>query len=275
MEQYRALSGEVIVYERPTGALAVFLARVVDAAHDPDVTESAFTELLYGRDNPLLDQTVFADRGMVTPGTKQQPAFGVMLDLLEQKWVQVGTLEARAVLPPKADPAHTMTVDEGGARMSVSPGAVRRLVESGQVVGSGEGDGLRLDPASVDAWVEQHDLDGDTRKWVMVEDVEVVLAELHILMGRRGGAVFQVKYPGELDEVTVIGDNRAGTLRRWSSVVVLLADQERCEFHLLRPAARREVLALRGFFVRGGFELAQSITDPDMAPAAFEGFEPA
>lgn len=277
MERYHTLAGEVIEYPAAPADLARFLARAIDEAHDPDIGESAFTALIYGRDNPLLDQTVFPDRGMVTPEAKRHPIFRILLDLLEQKRIQAGTLQARRDPdgPMPADPAHTMTVDRAASLMAVSAGTIRRLVKQGELVGSGRGESLRLDGEAVERWIEEHDIAGETRRFAMVGDVEGAVADLQILMGRRGGAELQVKYKGALDDVTTIGANQAGTLRRWRAVGVLLADEGTCVFHVLRPGPRREVVALRGFFVRGAFDVTQTITDAEMARAAFDTFEPA
>lgn len=122
-ETYRTLAGEDISYPKPTGELAAFFARVRDATNDPNVTENDMIELVYGRENPLLDQTIFKDRGAVTKATFANPLYNVMLDLMGQKRVQEGTLDLEA-----AGALYTMTVAEAATAKGVHESAIRQAI---------------------------------------------------------------------------------------------------------------------------------------------------
>lgn len=130
MERYTTLAGETVEYRRPEPALAAFLARVVDAAHDPGVTESAMIDLLYGPENPLLDTSIIPGRGVVTKAAFEHPVYRVLQDLLGRKRVQVGTLDLAA-----SDARHTVSVTEAAERLGVHPSAVRQALQTGRLAG--------------------------------------------------------------------------------------------------------------------------------------------
>jgi excisionase family DNA binding protein len=145
--RYTTILGEVIEYSRPRSEVAAFLERVKRAAHDPRIDASELTELVYGRENPLLDQTIFPGRGAVTRSVMRDPVYHVMLDLIEAKRVQTGALDANAVLA-----SFTMTVAEAAARIGISPSAVRQAIAAKRLAAVKRGNAHFIDPRGVDAY---------------------------------------------------------------------------------------------------------------------------
>lgn len=157
METYTTLTNETIEYDAQEPSVAAFLARVRSATNDPDVTESALTELIYGSENPILDHTIFPHRGAVTKAVFGNPLYHVMLDLLDQKRVQVGTLDLELA---KAD--YTVTVAEAAEKLGITPGAIRYAIKAQKLSAIKNGGVWLIHPNSVNSY--QVSLRGPKRK---------------------------------------------------------------------------------------------------------------
>lgn len=144
--QYTTTVGEMIDYDA-TPAEAAFLARVRAAAEDPGVAEGQLVELVYGLDNPVLEAGIFPGRGAVTKAVFARPIYHVLLDLIDVKRIQHGTLD-----PAAAAARYTMTVTEAADRLGVHASAVRQAVQAKKIAAQKQGGTWLLDPASVDAY---------------------------------------------------------------------------------------------------------------------------
>lgn len=143
-QRYETLTGEVLRYPPPPAEVEAYLQRVRRAADDAEVSEDAMIELVYARDNPLLDSTVFAERGAVTLEVFANPLYQVMTDLLDRKRAQLGLLDPVAV-----SVRHTMTVEEAAAALDVSPAVVLEAIRLREL-GTWMKDGVPLlDPDSL------------------------------------------------------------------------------------------------------------------------------
>jgi excisionase family DNA binding protein len=125
MERYTTISGEVVEYETPAPHVVAFLARVVDATHDPSVSDAALTDLIYGKDNPILRQDILPNQGVVTREVFADPLYRVMTDLLGRKRAQRG-------VRPTA-PRAGLTVKEVAAKHGVHESAIRQAIEAGRL----------------------------------------------------------------------------------------------------------------------------------------------
>ena len=112
-ERYTTILGEVIEYPAPSSEVAAFLERVKRAAHDPSVSEAQLSELVYGRENPVLDQTIFPGRGAVTKAVHANPVWPVMQDLLD------------AMQLSKSSPAKIRTRANGVRRIQIPAESMR------------------------------------------------------------------------------------------------------------------------------------------------------
>lgn len=147
METYTTLAGEILEYPTPTGERAAFLSRVFSAAFNPEVTEGQLIELIYGREDPFLDQTIFPARGAVTKVTIKDPVYHVMLDLLDHKRVQCGSLDLE-----RAHAQFTMGVPEVAEALGITPGAVRQAISAKRLSAIKKGGTYYVDPRSVDSF---------------------------------------------------------------------------------------------------------------------------
>ena len=265
MERHTTIAGETLEYPRPGPELAAFLARVRAAAEDPRVSEQALVELLYGSENPILDHTIFRGRGAVTRETFANPVYHVMLDLLDAKRVQVGTLE-----PERAAQRYTMTVTEAAAELGVSTSAVRQAIAAKTLAAWKKSSGYLLDPHSVATY-----RDHVKRRGPRPEPA------LRLKIGNRPGASFRVKAPG-LEEVgsTKLEDGGQvveAIVPRFTRAAVAFSGKRSNTFLLLEPQPDGEerVRDFHGCYeVRGRFRIVEKITDPEEASKRFRAFRP-
>lgn len=143
-ETYTTLAGEVLEYPHPKAETARFLARVHDATNNPAVSESSLLTLIYSKENPILDQTIFPARGAVTAAVFRNPVYHVMLDLLDHKRVQTGTLNLE-----REHDRYTMTVPEAAAELGITESSVRVAIKSKRLAAIKPAGSYRLDPTSV------------------------------------------------------------------------------------------------------------------------------
>ena len=257
METYKTIAGEVIEYEKPTPAVGAFLARVVAASNDPHVTEGALTELIYGKENPLLDQTIFPGRGAVTRAVLGNPVYHVMLDLLDAKRVQAGTLS------PSESFAHATTVSEAARALEVSPGAVRQAIEKGHLVAVKRGAQYFVDSRSVASYRERHTRRGPT-----------AAPALRLKFGNREGASFRVKVL-DLRETGRVGRVVEAEVAQFKRAAIVFKVGEGQRMFVLEPAAESRRYEHDGFFVEGKFEVVAKVNNGAEAAKAFKTFEPA
>lgn len=149
MERYTAINGEVIEYPTPDVETGAFLTRVVAAANDPNVSEHALHELVYGRENPILDQTIFAGRGAVTREVVTSPLYSIMLDLIAQKQVLSGRLNLA-----RAADAYTLSVADAAKRIGVTEDAVRKAIKGKRLATWKRGASYWLAPRDCDNYRE-------------------------------------------------------------------------------------------------------------------------
>ncbi len=139
---HRTLAGDELDYPEPDDELASFLDRVREAASDPDIAIAAMVELIYGADNPLLDPSssspiALPQRGTATAETWVDPAWHVMLDLLEAKRIFV------------VENTASLRLEEAGELLDLTPDAVRKAVLAETLDGEKRGNRWYVTPASV------------------------------------------------------------------------------------------------------------------------------
>ena len=147
MNTYRLLSGQNIEYPDPSPPVARFLARVRLAANDPNVSLSGLIELIYGPDNPLLDNMMLPGRSMVTKAVFANPVYHVMADQIGVKEVQLGLLDMNA-----ARECYTLSVPQAAKRLGITPSAVRSAINAHRLAGMYDNGQWWIRPESVDSY---------------------------------------------------------------------------------------------------------------------------
>lgn len=266
LERYETVSGKALEYETPRPEVAAFLARVRAAAEDPRVTEGDLISLIYGRDNPILDQTIFPARGAVTPETFRDPVYHVMTDLLDLKRIQAGTLD-----PQKAAAEYTMPVSEAAKRLGVTQSAIRTAISTHRLDARKQGGRHLLRPASVEAYrvTGQHVAPDEAAAAGAAVDGG---APLEVRLGSGEGVSFRVRSVDELEDSSKDGPVRSGVLRAWRRIGVLAGKGKDARFFELAPGGELKEIAFRGFYVRGPFQIRRAVVDPEAAGAAYHAF---
>lgn len=265
MERHTTIAGEVLEYPHPDAELARFLARVRTAAEDPRVSEHELVDLIYGSENPLLDHTIFKGRGAVTLKAFENPVYHVMLDLLDAKRVQVGTL-----VPERAGARYTMPVADAAAELGITPSAVRQAVERGQLAAwKANARMLLLDPQSVRTYREHV-----TRRGPRPSPA------LSLRMGNKPGLSFRVKAPNLelIREEPLEGGGKAidGVVHSFTRAAIAMSWTTRGEkknvMLVIAPAEAPYEVKREDFDVTGNFRIVEKVNDPEEASKRFRTF---
>jgi excisionase family DNA binding protein len=265
MERHTTIAGEELEYPRPGPELASFLARVRAAANDPRVSEHALVELIYGKENPLLDQTIFPGRGAVTRAAFENPVYHVMLDLLDQKRIAVGALD-----PERAAARYTMTVTEAAAELGITSSAVRQAVAAGHLPAWKKHERLLLlDPSAVATY-----RDHVKRRGPRAEPA------LRIRKGSATGASLRVRAVDlEVLEEEKRADGKVETAIvpsfKRAAIVYTGKRSNGSKYNhafIIEPSDEHERIELGDFFVEGRFRIVEKITDAEEASKRFRSF---
>lgn len=256
MERYITIVGETIEYETPSRPVAAFLARVVDAAHDPRVSESEMIDLVYGSENPLLRQDVIPGHGLVTRETFANPVYHVMLDLLGRKRVQLGTLD-----PERARDEYTVTITEAANRLGVHPSAIRQAIHAKRLDAMKRGHLYLIRPSALESFQL-------SRRGPKPDPA------LDVVAGNDDGRSLRIKVlGGELQVGAREGHRVSGTIRAFKVVGVISGGAGRHRFFLLEPSETSDELAFGPFHIRGRFRVAARENNPRAAREAWKKFE--
>jgi len=252
---HETLSGRRLECDDPSGELATFLGRLSSAVTDPAVTEDAFVALLYGRENPILDRSIFADRGAVTAQVTANPLWYVMTDLLGRKQVALGRLDVDA-----AAARFTLSVADTAARLGISESAVRQAIESRRLPAWRKGGKWFIDPRAADAFMPGKQ--GPERATVPALEVRV---------GLLAGASLRLcgVDTSALERDSLDTKAWAGQLREWESIGVLWSHGDKARFFRLVPGGEPAEIANQGLFVRGRFTIAETDNNARRARARF------
>lgn len=259
-EKHTTIAGEVIEYPKPSGELARFLARVVDATNDPRKSEAQLVELIYGRENPLLDQTIFPARGAVTKATFANPVYHVMLDLLDQKRVQTGALD-----PAAAAGQFSVTVTEAAAQLEVSDSAVRQAIKAGHLAAVKRGSQHLIDPASIATY-----RDRVRRRGPQPEPA------LRVRMGNRKGASLRVKAAGlqlvSKEDLEGGGQLIEAVVPNFERVAVAFSGKKTNRMFVLEPGDEADFFDFADFRIEGRYRVVEKVNDPETASKRFRAF---
>lgn len=256
MPVHTATTGERIEYTA-SPPLADFFARARIAAADPTVGIAAMVELLYGEENPLLTRGVLPGRGYVTREVLEDPAYRVMLDLLDQKRVQARTLD-----PGAAVEAHTVSVADAAKQLGISGSAVRQAIAAGRLPAVKISGQHWMQPAAIASYRV-------TRRGP--PPAEARAPALRVTVGTEGNGVLQVRHDGVMDSVQGTAGVAIGEITGWTWCVVKLARKDRGSMRLLflEPGQEAAELTLGSLSVRGRFRVARRVNNAKAAAEAW------
>jgi hypothetical protein len=256
MPTHVTLSGHTIEYEE-TPSLRAFLERLQEIAKEPSKTADEFRTLMYSKENPLLDSSIFAEQGAVTKEALANPAYRVMSDLLFRKEVQqrgddVEKIAAQFTVPvPEA--ARRLGMTEGGVRQAIAARRLSSWVKEGRYFTSEHA-------------IENFERGNRGPRPAM---------ELEVCLGRTTGRSFRMKAPTDLVQVERHDHVIAGRLPRWERIAFISGHGEKYQMSVLEPDPEGDTEIRFGpFYVRGPFKIAERFNSAEKAREAFKVFEP-
>lgn len=280
------VNGETVELAGITRAEQKFLSRVRAAAQDPAIDETEIDSLVWGVENPVL--TIHPETGspVVDREAFARPAFQVMLDLVDQKRVLLGSLD-----PAAAAARYTMRVREAADKLGIHTATVRHAIKSKRLAAWKKGATYYLDPASVDSYkVSTRGARAETqfsqgpRVAVQFSSGERTDRPPGAIWYREGTVGdFFLRIKGAL-----LSDTRgtkptdpikAGMVPPpWKRLAVQTGKkgENKYRFFILEPeiqqGGRDKVLSFAGFHVRGDFRVVEKVNNPREALEKWKAF---
>jgi len=240
MPSHTTINGRTIEYE-PTTAELRFVERVEAAVTNAAISEADLRSLIYGPENPLLDQQ--AGYSFVTPAAFDAPVFRVALDLLDRKRIAAGSLDVE-----RTAARYTLSVAAAAERLGVVDSTVRMAVREGRLPSWIKGGDIFLAPESVDSYEVSRR--GRPPK-------------LLVTCGSKDGASMRIRViGGELEVARKEGGLVEGQVAAWSQVAVITGAKREARdgtsettyrYWLLEPGGPERRVELAPFKVVGRF----------------------
>jgi len=259
MQTHTTINGRAVDYD-PTAEETRFIRRIEAAVIDPAISEAELRSLIYGPENPLLDQQ--AGYSFVTPTAFDSPVFRVLLDLLDRKRVRTGSLDLE-----KTASRYTLSVLEAAERIGIRDSAVRTAVIEGRLPSWVKDGQIRLAPESVDSY--QVSRRGRPPR-------------LLVTCGSKDGASMRVRVVGgELEVSAKQGGVVSGQVVNWEKVGVITGAKREARgggtettyrFWLLSPGGQQRRVEIAPFKVVGRFTVVHQ-ANGKAASEAFKALE--
>lgn len=257
--KYKTTLGETIEYPKPKPDVSAFITRVKEAAEDPAVSENELITLVYGPDNPVLEQGRFQGRGAVTKEVLADPVYHVLQDLLQHKRITLGHVSAEKLLA-----SFSLTVSEAAKELGITQAAVRKAISNNQLSATQRPNGYLIDPRSVETYRSRVTKRGLSKG-----------PDLRARIGSAPGTSVRLKVDGE----KVTGREREGDAKfvdlevaEFSGGALACSDGETSLFLRLEPAVRKSRFEFGPFWVEGKFKVVEREESPKKAVQAFRGF---
>lgn len=264
MERYTAINGEVIEYPTPDAKTAAFLARVIAATNDPRVSEGELVELVYGKENPILDQTLFPGRGAVTADVFENPLYHVMSDLICQKQVLEGRFDR-----VRAAERYTLSVNEAAEVIGVTPDAVRKAIKAHKIPAWQREGSWRLDPRDVETY-KTHVVPRKPRSGGS-ERKDSRSPALRVRAGSEPGRSLRIKAPNKR-VVTKAGSITELEVDAFERAAVATTSTKTLHVFILEPSDAVERLEWGPLGIEGRFRVVEKITNERKAAEAWKAF---
>lgn len=259
--KYTTTLGETIEYPKPRPDVSAFLTRAKEAAEDPAVSEAELITLIYGPDNPILEQGRFPGRGAVTKEVLANPIYHVLQDLLQHKRITLGHVSAEQLLS-----SFSLTVSEAAKKLGISQAAIRKAIAANHLSATKRPNGYLIDPRSVDSYrsrVTKRGLDKGP--------------DLRARVGSAPGTSVRLKVEGE----KVVDRSKDGAARfvdleaaEFHEAALACSDEEQSLFLRVAPAVRKSRFDFGPFWLEGKFKIVEREEEPKKAVRRFREFSP-
>ncbi len=254
---HTTLSGHSVEYPDPDAKLEKFLKRVAALVDDRKATEDDIITLVYGRDNPILDHTLFPERGAVTREVLDNPVYSVLTDLIARKHAAVAGLGAEQL-----GKRFTLTVAEAAAQAEVTKDAIRKAIAAKRLPSWVRDGQYFIDPKSLVA------LRFGTRL-----PFESTPIEFRAGYNANLNAFLRVKAPDGEHPRDKSDPEDDDTIPKWRRVGVLCGGNGTLRFFILEPGKEKRSLPWHGYEVAGKFDVVEKVNNKADARKAWEGFK--
>ena len=253
-----------------------YLRKVEQAAADPTVDEIEVAALVWNTDNPYLQIHPDTGAAIADRAAYDSVVFQIMLDLIDQKRINLGTLD-----PEAAAARYTLTVKEAADKLGIHAATVRKAIDAKRLAAWKRGGTYMLDPASVASYkISNRGARADVQ-FSQQAHLGLIPGALAIREGTDGDYFLRVR--GHIkSEERQVGDDITQYLitRPWERVAVQTGKKSANSYRLfiLEPAPPEtepdQGLTFAGFYVRGAFKVVEKINNSKEALAAWKAYDP-
>ncbi len=255
---HEALSGHRIEYPDPEPNVEKFLKRVRAIVEDPKGKTDDVIALVFGLENPVLEQSMFPERGAVTKEVLDNPVYHVLSDLVARQYLKASRQPVEVLAKP-----YTLTVAEAAERKGVTPDAIRKAIRARRLP----------------SWVKEGETYLNPRTLDLVEfgsrgPVDAKTEALHARVGCTREAQFMIRHrKGIFPDGGTVPYSVEGDIKHWRRVAVLSGGHDRIRMLVLEPSDEPFRFDFEGFFVEGKFTIVEKINSSAAARKAWEGFK--
>jgi len=277
---HQSLTGHRIEYPDLEAPVEKFVCRVQAQLEDDTATEDDMIALIYGSENPILDHTLFPERGAVTREVLDNPVYHVLTDLLARK-----RFKERSYDTEKLAARYTLTVRDAAQQLGIAEGAVRQAIAARRIPSWIKGNRHYIDPKALEtlevgtrgpipAYVTplkyRVGYDWGSQATMQLKTVKGVIG---VQPKKHGVSTFQVGFVGDDDKSTEAN----GDIERWRRVGVLIGSGGSLRFFVIEPSASAAdpELRLGIFFVLGNYQVVEKINNAKLAREAWDKFRAA
>lgn len=254
-----SLAGHEIRYDDPTPSVERFLKRANDLVADAEATEDDLTLLVFGADNPILDRTLFPERGMVTKEVLENPVYHVLQDLLARKRAAVKGQTAEQLGRP-----FTLTVAEAAAQAGVTEDAINKGIRDRRIP-SWVKEGRRfLDPRVLPAL-------GLGKRGPLPSGIHPFEFEVGYDAVTNSG--MSIKIPSGEFPASQNDPSYDDTCDRWRRVAVRCSSPTGIRVFVLEPGSKKAQLRHHHFYVSGKFDVVQKLNGDKAAREFWKAFK--
>ncbi len=256
IQVYEAINGQRIEFTH-TPETEAFLKRVLALSENPKAKANDMIALVYSKENPILDQTVFPTRGAVTKEVLDHPLYHVFSDLIFRKECAEDGTQIESLAEQ-----YTLTMTEAAEQLKIHASSIQKAIAGRRLpVWMKEGR-YYLDPKTF------HLLGAVGQRGPGSPDVQ----PLAYRVGHNKEHLVRLKtVEGEPDAKQKPAE---GQVDRWRRAAVLHSHAGKSRLFVLSPGANENTLEWDGFRVKGHFEIVERVNNSKNAQSAWNAFQP-
>lgn len=252
-----SLAGHEIKYDDPEPIVERFIKRAQTLAENPKSKIDDLVTLIYGSENPILDHTLFPERGAVTREVLENPVYHVLTDLLARKQVS-----ASGGSSEQLGKRYTLTVAQAAEEAGVTKDAIRKAIAARRLPSWVREGQYYIDPRTLAPLGFGSRLPFESEPFEFEVGYDAVT-----------NTGMRIKIPdGEFpkSQNEPLYDD---TCERWRRVAVRCSSPTGIRVFVLEPAKKKGLLQHYKFSVKGKFEVVEKHNADKAARVFWKGFK--